>query len=158
MSKNKQVAGLYAKSATERGLPADMVVKRKAAWLRSRKMNDRKERQFNDVPAVRSAVPLLVGLTGPSGSGKTFSALRIGTGIQKIVGGEVFGIDTEANRMLHYADKFKFRHIPFLAPFDPLSYLDALKHCLKKGAKTVIIDSTSHIHEGPGGTLEEHSE
>jgi hypothetical protein len=59
---------------------------------------------------------------------------------------------------LHYADKFKFRHIPFLAPFDPLSYLDALKHCVKKGAKTVIIDSTSHLHEGPGGTLEEHSE
>src|SRR5690348_3446471 len=117
-------------------------------------MSDRQGRSFQDTPAVRSAVPLLIGLTGPSGSGKTFSALRLAMGVQKVVGGDIFGIDTEAKRMLHYADKFKFRHIPFVAPFDPLSYLDALRHCQNKGAKTVIIDSTSHLHEGAGGTLE----
>jgi hypothetical protein len=113
-------------------------------------------RTFTDSPAVRSAVPLLVGLVGPSGSGKTMSALRLAAGMQKVVGGDVGGIDTEANRMLHYADAFKFRHLPFGAPFDPLSYLAAVEHFAKKGVKTIIIDSASHMHEGPGGTLEAH--
>jgi ABC-type oligopeptide transport system ATPase subunit len=105
------------------------------------------ERKFDDTPAVRRAVPLHLGLVGPSGSGKTYSALRLATGIQSIYGGDIFGIDSEANRMLHYADKFKFRHVPFAAPFDPLSYLAAVEHCVKKGAKTIIIDSASHLHE-----------
>lgn len=113
-------------------------------------------RTFTDSPAVRAAVPLLVGLVGPSGSGKTMSALRIAAGMQRIAGGDIGGIDTEANRMLHYADQFKFRHLPFGAPFDPLSYLAAVEHFAKKGVKTIIIDSASHMHEGPGGTLEQH--
>ena len=119
-------------------------------------MNAQRERVFTDEPAVRKSVPLLIGLVGPSGSGKTKSALRLAEGIQRICGGEVFGIDSEANRMLHYADKHKFRHVPFVAPFDPMSYLAAAEHCAKKGARTVIIDSASHLHEGPGGTLEAH--
>jgi hypothetical protein len=119
-------------------------------------MQERKTRVFEDVPAVRAAVPLLIGLTGPSGSGKTCSALRLATGIQRVVGGDIYGGDSEAGRMLHYADQFKFRHIPFGAPFDPLSYLDLIRHCAKKGAKTVIIDSTSHMHENVGGMLESH--
>ena len=101
-------------------------------------------------------VPLFVGLVGPSGSGKTFSALRLATGMQRISGGDIGGIDTEADRMLHYADNFKFRHLPFGSPFDPLSYLAAVEHFVKKGVKTIIIDSASHMHEGPGGTLEAH--
>jgi len=115
-------------------------------------------RVFVDLPAVRSAVPLFVGIVGPSGSGKTYSALRLASGMQKVCGGDVYGIDSEANRMLHYADKFKFRHVPFTAPFGPLDYLAAVDHCVKKGAKTIIIDSASHLHEGPGGTLEAHEE
>jgi AAA domain len=113
-------------------------------------------REFTDSPAVRGNVPLLIGLVGASGSGKTKSSLRLAAGIQRVVGGDVFGIDTEANRMLHYADAHKFRHVPFIAPFDALSYLAAVEYCVKKGAKTVIIDSASHLHEGPGGTLEQH--
>lgn len=113
-------------------------------------------RVFVDSPAVRSEVPLLVGLVGPSGGGKTFSALRLATGIQAVVGGEIYYIDTEANRALHYADSFKFRHIPFGAPFAPSDYLAAVKHCQSQGAKTVIVDSASHEHEGPGGVLEMH--
>lgn len=113
-------------------------------------------RQFEDNPAVRQSVPLHIGLVGPSGSGKTYSALRLATGIQSVYGGDIFHIDTEANRALHYADKFKFRHVPFAAPFDPLSYLAAVEHCVSKGAKTIIIDSASHLHEGQGGTLEAH--
>jgi hypothetical protein len=114
------------------------------------------KRTFSDSPAVRGQVPLAVGLFGPSGSGKTNSALRLAAGIQRIVGGDTYFIDTEANRALHYADKFNFRHVPFVADFSPLDYLAAIEHCVKKGAKTIIIDSMSHEHEGPGGVLEMH--
>jgi hypothetical protein len=119
-------------------------------------MSERQVRVFQDSPAVRSAVPLWIGLIGPSGSGKTFSALRLATGIQKVTGGDIYGIDTEAGRMKHYADQFKFSYVPFVAPFDPLSYRDAVRHCVNKGAKVIIIDSGSHLHEGSGGTLEAH--
>lgn len=110
-------------------------------------------RTFEAKPAVRESVPLLVGLMGCSGSGKTFSALRLATGIQSVVGGDIFGIDTEARRMLHYADQFKFKHIEFNAPFGSLDYLAAIEHCIKQGAKVIVIDSMTHEHSGPGGYL-----
>lgn len=113
-------------------------------------------RVFEDSPAVRVQVPLLIGLCGPSSSGKTYSALRLATGIQRVSGGDIYVIDTEAKRALHYADKFRFRHVPFGAPFGPLDYLQAIEHCVKKGAKTIVVDSMSHEHEGPGGVLEQH--
>jgi hypothetical protein len=122
-------------------------------------MNDRTTRTFIDAPGTRDGgSPLFIGLSGPSGGGKTYSALRLATGIQRVVGGEIFGIDTEADRMNHYSDKFKFRHVPFGAPFSPLDYLDCIEHCIARGAKTVIIDSMSHEHAGTGGVLEEHDE
>jgi ABC-type dipeptide/oligopeptide/nickel transport system ATPase subunit len=120
-------------------------------------MNAQLQRTFEDKPAVREATPLLVGLFGPSGGGKTFSGLRIATGIQRITGGDIYGIDTESRRMLHYADKFKFRHLQFGAPFGSLDYLSAVEHCVKKGAKVILVDSMSHEHEGPGGVLEQHA-
>ena len=124
-------------------------------------------RTFTDSPAVRERVPLLIGLVGPSGSGKTYSALRLATGIQRESGGEIFGIDTEARRMAHYAPKpgqvarpeagtFAFRHTEFNAPFGPLDYLAAIEHCRKQGAKVIVIDSMSHEHEGAGGVLDQH--
>lgn len=113
-------------------------------------------RTFEVKLAVRERVPLLLGLVGPSGSGKTYSALRLATGIQRVSGGDVFVIDTEARRALHYADKFRFQHLPFGAPFGPLDYLAAVEHCVAKGAKVIVIDSASHEHEGPGGVLEIH--
>jgi len=117
-----------------------------------------KTRTFEDKPAVRTSVPLLLGLTGASGSGKTYSALRLATGIQRVTGGDIFYIDTEARRALHYADRFKFRHMEFKAPFGPLDYLAAIEHCQKKGAKVIVVDSMSHEHEGPGGVLEKHEQ
>lgn len=113
-------------------------------------------RTFEDLPAVRTRVPLLIGLMGPSGGGKTYSALRLATGIQSVSGGEIFVIDTEARRALHYAEQFKFRHLAFGAPFSPLDYLAAIEHCVAKGAGVVVIDSMSHEHEGLGGVLEWH--
>jgi hypothetical protein len=65
-------------------------------------------------------------------------------------------IDTEADRGLVYADEFKFRHITFREPFSPLDYLEAIEFAEAKGVRTLIIDSMSHEHEGPGGVLEWH--
>ena len=48
-------------------------------------------RTFEAKPAIREAVPLLVGLTGASGCGKTFSALRLASGIQSVTGGDIYG-------------------------------------------------------------------
>ena len=111
-------------------------------------------RVFTDTPAIREQVPLLIGLMGPSGAGKSFSALRLATGIQKVTGGEIFAIDTESRRLLHYADQFRFRHIQFDAPFGSLDYLAAMRHCIEQGARVVIVDSMTHEHSGPGGYLQ----
>lgn len=116
------------------------------------------ERSFTDEPAVRGHTPMFMGLFGPTGSGKTYSALRLATGIQRIVGGDIFGIDTESNRMKHYADKFRFRHVPFSAPFSPDDYRAAIDHCVRKGGRTIIVDSATHEHEGQGGVLEWHEQ
>lgn len=121
-------------------------------------MNAAAERTFTDEPAVRGQTPMLFGLIGPSGSGKTFSALRLATGMQRVFGGDIFVVDTEKDRAKHYADMFKFRHVPFTAPFAPADYIAAIDHCEKRGAKTVIIDSMTHEHSGLGGVLEWHDE
>jgi ABC-type dipeptide/oligopeptide/nickel transport system ATPase subunit len=115
-------------------------------------------RKFEATEAARTAVPVSIGLFAPSGAGKTRSALRIATGMQEVTGGDIFGIDTESKRMLHYADKYRFKHVPFAAPFGSLDYLEAIKYCVSQGAKTIIIDSMSHEHEGPGGYLMSHAD
>lgn len=116
------------------------------------------DRNFKAADAKREHVPLLIGLTGPSGGGKTFSALRLATGIQEVTGGDIYFIDTESRRALHYADRFKFKHVPFSAPFGSLDYLAALKFCVEQGAKVIIVDSMSHEHEGPGGMVDLHDQ
>lgn len=118
----------------------------------------RQPRSFEAKPAVREAGGLLIGIVGPSSSGKTYSAMRLAMGIQRVVGGEVDCIDTENRRALHYAEKFRFNHVAFAAPFSPLDYLDVTRYCARRGTKTVIIDSASHEHEGPGGVLEWHAQ
>lgn len=117
-------------------------------------MEDSLTRTFNASPAVRKEVPLLVGIMSPSGGGKTFSALRLATGMQRVLGGDIYGIDTENNRMLHYADKFTFKHVPFSAPFGSLDYLEAVKFCVGAGSRITIVDSMTHEHVGQGGYLE----
>lgn len=125
------------------------------------------KRTFEDHPAVRTKVPLLISLVSASGGGKTKSALRLATGMQRVDGKPIAVVDSEADRSLFYApqagqkahppETFDFFHVPFSPPFDPLSYLAAVEHCVKRGAGTIIIDSASHLHEGPGGTLEAHA-
>lgn len=109
--------------------------------------------------AVRSDTQILLGLAGPSGSGKTLSALYIADGMRKVTGGEIFGIDTENKRMLHYADEllpYRFKHGEMHEPFSPAAYLDAVKAAKDAGARIIIIDSASHMHEGVGGVLDMH--
>ena len=111
-------------------------------------------REFEVKAAVRAQVPLLLGVAGCSGKGKTYSALRLATGMQRVIGGDIFVIDTESRRALHYADKFKFQHLDFKPPFGPLDYLAAIEHCLKLGAKILVIDSMTHEHNGIGGVMD----
>jgi len=115
-------------------------------------------RTFEDTKATRQRVPVLVGLTGSSGSGKTYSALRLATGLQRVTGGDIGYIDTEARRSLHYADRFNFRFLEFRSPFGPLDYLAAIRHFADKGVRTIVVDSASHEHEGQGGVLEMHEQ
>jgi hypothetical protein len=108
-----------------------------------------------------------MGVVGPTSTGKTFSALRLATGMQRVTGGKIYGIDTESSRMLHYAPlpgqkadpsrgTFDFIHVPFPSPYGSLRYLAAIKHCINEGAKVIVIDSMSHEHDGVGGLLEQH--
>jgi hypothetical protein len=109
---------------------------------------------FTFAPAVRENVKLMIGLGGPSGSGKTFSALRLARGLAQ--GRPIFYIDTEARRALHYADQFQFQHLEFKAPFSPERYEQAIRAAVEHKPGVIIVDSTSHVHEGPGGILEMH--
>lgn len=113
-------------------------------------------REFTDAPAKRERVPMLVGLVGPSGSGKTKSALRLATGMQRVTGGKIFYVDTEARRALHYADEHDFQHVEMNEPFSPDDYSAAIEYCVGQGATILVVDSMSHEHEGPGGVLEMH--
>lgn len=116
---------------------------------------------FEIKPATPDHQPIILGLTGPSGSGKTLSALLLAHGIKDVVGGEIGVIDTEGRRALRYADKtkfpdFEFKHLDFQPPFSSDRYADAIRAVAATGVKTIIIDSMSHEHEGPGGYLEFH--
>jgi hypothetical protein len=125
-------------------------------------------RTFEDKLAVRASVPLWIGLGGPSGGGKTLGALRLAEGIRRVFGGLVYLIDTEADRALHYAPRegekanppqtFDFRHLSLHAPFGSLDYLEAVRHCVDKGARVVIVDQWSSEHDGLGGVLEQFEE
>jgi hypothetical protein len=112
---------------------------------------------------------MMLAIAGGSGSGKTLSALRLAHGAQAVVGGEVFFIDTESGRALHYAPQagetanpsrftFDFRHVPLAAPFGPLDYIDAFQHCLDRGSSVIVCDSMTHEHTGPGGVMDQVDE
>lgn len=105
-------------------------------------------------------VSFRIGIYGPSGSGKTYSALRLATGITRVIGGDIWVIDSEEKRAKYYLyDKdtnpkgFHFRHMEITEPFSPKKYLAAMKFCKQQGASVVIVDSMTHEHSGPGGYL-----
>ncbi|MDI7862568.1 ATP-binding protein [Rhizobiaceae bacterium n13] len=110
--------------------------------------------EFTD--AVRDDTSLLIAIAGASGSGKTYSALKMATGLAQ--GEPIYAIDTEAKRMLHYADQFKFKHMDMKPPFTPEAYIEAIQKAERVGAKVIIIDSTSDEYEGVGGLQEMHDD
>lgn len=125
------------------------------------------ERTFTVTEAKREQVPLIVGLVGPTGSGKTGSALELATGFQDVAGGDIGIIDSEARRSLSYAKapmfsdpkrSFNFQFLDFKPPFSPSDYQQACAHMISLGVKHLIIDSTSHMWEGPGGIHEMHDQ
>lgn len=114
------------------------------------------EWEWTSQEAVCERMPLLVALSGPTATGKTYSALRLATGIQRVQGGDIWMIDTEARRGLHYAKWFKYRYVPFEKPYPSAKYTSAVHYCISQGARIIIIDSMSHEHESVGGMLEQH--
>lgn len=111
---------------------------------------------FTFRPATREKTPLIVGLAGPTKSGKTLSAHRLAAGMAE--GGPVAMINAEGARGHQYADRFKYLAGDIEPPYTPASYTAAVKAALSLSPRpaVVIIDSLSHMHDGPGGMLEYH--
>ena len=107
-------------------------------------------------PALRQNTPLIIGLAGPTKSGKTMSALRLAVGLAN--GGPIAMINAEGPRGHQYAERFHYLAAELAAPYRPMAYTDALKAAAAARPSVVIIDSTSHMHDGPGGVLEWHEE
>lgn len=108
-----------------------------------------KVEDFRDAEPCNTFVKMA--LAGPQNSGKTVSALRIAAGL----GGETAVIDSENKRALKYAASFRFKHFNLEPPFSSENYEAAIAAAVKAGFSNVIVDSTSHEHEGPGGMLEQ---
>ena len=67
-------------------------------------------------------------------------------------------INAEGMRGHQYADKFKYVTCDLNAPYRPVHYTESLKAAASLRPAVVIIDSVSHMHDGPGGVLEWHEE
>lgn len=103
--------------------------------------------------ATRRAVKMRLNLSAPSGAGKTYSALLMAQGL---VGDwqKVAVIDTENGSASLYSHLGDFNVIDLAPPFTPERYIEAIKACEEGGMEVIIIDSSSHEWNGPGGCLE----
>lgn len=112
---------------------------------------------FTHRPARREHTPLVIGIAGPTKSGKTFSAHRVARGLAD--GGPVTMINAEGAKGHQYADEFEYTAIDITRPYRPERYTEALRYALGIQPKpaVVIVDSMSHMHDGPGGLLEYHA-
>ena len=113
---------------------------------------------FTHRPAKRENTPLIIGLAGPTKSGKTYSAHRLAVGLAN--GGHVAMINAEGAKGHQYADEFTYTAIDITQPYRPERYTEALRYTLAIDPKpaVIIIDSGSHMHDGPGGILEYHED
>lgn len=111
---------------------------------------------FHFRPARRENTPLIVGIAGPTKSGKTYSAHRLARGLAN--GGTVAMINAEGAKGHQYADEFDYVATDIDQPFRPERYTEALQAALEINPAVVIIDSMSHMHDGPGGMLEYHED
>lgn len=65
-------------------------------------------------------------------------------------------LNAEGPRGHQYADKFKYVACDIEAPFSPRRYIEAVAAAKELNPAVLIIDSASHMHDGPGGMLEYH--
>lgn len=109
-------------------------------------------------PARRQNTPLVIGLAGPTKSGKTYSAHRLAAGLAG--DGTVAMINAEGAKGHQYSDTFEYLATDLSAPYRPERYTETLKSALSLEPRpaVVIIDSLSHMHDGPGGVLEYHED
>ncbi len=105
-------------------------------------------------PAKRENTPLIVGIAGPTKSGKTFSALRLAMGLAN--GGSIAMLNTEGKRGEQYADNFAYLNCNMDAPFGCDRYEQAIIAIRALKPAVAIVDSGTHMHDGPGGLLEQH--
>lgn len=106
--------------------------------------------------AVRENVPALIALWGGTGCGKTYSALLLARGLAG-KDEKILLLDTENGRAKFYSDidqVGQWFHVDIQPPFTPDKYTAAVKFAQKHGAKTIIVDSASHVWQGEGGVLE----
>lgn len=100
--------------------------------------------------AVKHESKLRLAIYGPSGSGKTYTSLRIAASL----GGPVAVIDTERGSASKYADQFEFDVLNMDAPYHPDNFIRAIQAAEQAGYQVLIVDSLSHVWNGPGGILE----
>lgn len=113
---------------------------------------------FTFRPARREKTPLVIGLAGPTKSGKTLSAHRIAAGLAQ--GGTVAMINAEGAKGHQYSDRFDYLACDIEAPYRPERYTEALKAAMSLTPRpaVLIVDSMSHMHDGPGGMIEYQSD
>lgn len=103
--------------------------------------------------ATRKKSKLRLNISGPSGSGKTYSALLMAKGL---IGSwdKIAVIDTENGSASLYEHLGAFNTIDLQAPFSPERYIEAIDACIAGGIECIIIDSSTHEWNGPGGCIE----
>jgi hypothetical protein len=109
-------------------------------------------------PATRQNTPLIIGLAGATKSGKTYSALRLATGLKGAGPGPIVMLNAEGPRGHLYADKFHYSSAELEPPYRPEQYIVAIERAIAVQPSVLIIDSLSHMHDGPGGVLHWHEE
>ena len=102
-------------------------------------------------PAVKEKAKLRMAIAGPSGSGKTYTSLLIASNLGF---GKIALIDTEHGSASKYADLFQFDTVNMHKPFNPLKLISAIEAAQAAEYGVLIIDSLSHVWNGPGGLLE----
>lgn len=105
--------------------------------------------------ATRAGAHLLIQCFGGPRSGKTYTALQLARGIAGPKG-KIGVLDTESGRARLYSDKVPggFAVGELSPPFTPDRYRQAIEQFVEFGADVLVIDSFSHVWNGPGGVLE----
>lgn len=106
-------------------------------------------------PANRKSAKLLIQLFGGPRSGKTRTALNLARGIAGPTG-KIGVLDTESGRAHLYDDKVPGGYFvgELTPPFTPDRYRQSIEQFVEFGADVLVIDSFSHVWQGPGGVLE----